>query len=188
MIKYLGKKSYSKQKEKFMKLDSPKPLKRIAVLKDFKYGVEIEFPYRIKDEETLLYNFNHYNKNELNNQWKFNKEVTNEYPKEVAIGEFVSPILNESDVRSLGQVNVILQLVKAFQHPVLKAKERNTHFHFDMDLLGDSLEHLPSFLSIYRAYEIIFSRIISCETSLVRKKGISDRIAKSLKNISIQIF
>lgn len=64
MIKYLGKKSYSKQKEKFMKLDSPKPLKRIAVLKDFKYGVEIEFPYRIKDEETLLYNFNHYNKNE----------------------------------------------------------------------------------------------------------------------------
>lgn len=185
MIKYLGKKSYSKQKEKFMKLDSPKPLKRIAVLKDFKYGVEIEFPYRIKDEETLLYNFNHYNKNELNNQWKFNKELTNEYPKEVAIGEFVSLILNESDVRSLGQVNVILQLVKAFQHPVLKAKERNTHFHFDMDLLGDSLEHLPSFLSIYRAYEIIFSRIISCETSLVRKKGISDRIAKSLKNISI---
>ena len=82
-------------------------------------------------------------------------------------------------------MSLILKLVKAFQHPVLKAKERNTHFHFDMDLLGDSLEHLPSFLSIYRAYEIIFSRITSCETGLVRKQGISDRIAKSLKGNSI---
>lgn len=164
---------------------SPEPLKRIAVLKDLRYGVEIEFPYRKKDEKVLLYNFNHYNNKKLNNQWKFNKELTNEYPKDVAIGEFTSPILHESDVRSLDQVSLILKLVKYFQHPVLKAKERNTHFHFDMDLLGDSLEHLPSFLSIYRAYEIIFSRITSCETGLVRKKGISDRIAQSLKGNSI---
>lgn len=164
---------------------SPEPLKRIAVLKDLRYGVEIEFPYRKKDEKVLLYNFNHYNNKKLNNQWKFNKELTNEYPKDVAIGEFTSPILHESDVSSLDQVSLILKLVKAFQHPVLKAKERNTHFHFDMDLLGDSLEHLPSFLSIYRAYEIIFSRITSCETGLVRKQGISDRIAKSLKGNSI---
>ena len=163
----------------------PEPLKRIAVLKDLRYGVEIEFPYRKKDEKVLLYNFNHYNNKELNNQWKFNKELTNEYPKDVAIGEFTSPILHESDVRSLDQVSLILKLVKYFQHPVLKAKERNTHFHFDMDLLGDSLEHLPSFLSLYRAYEIIFSRITSCETGLVRKKGISDRIAQSLKGNSI---
>ena len=164
---------------------SPEPLKRISVLKDLRYGVEIEFPYRKQDEKLLLYNFNYYNNKELNNQWRFNKELTNEYPKDVAIGEFTSPILHESDVRSLDQVSLILQLVKAFQHPVLKAKERNTHFHFDMNLLGDSLEHLPSFLSIYRAYEIIFSRITSCETGLVRKKGISDRIAKSLKGNSI---
>ena len=164
---------------------SPEPLKRIAVLKDLRYGVEIEFPYRKQDEELLLYNFNYYNNKKLNNQWKFNKELTNEYPKYVAIGEFTSPILHESDVSSLDQVSLILKLVKAFQHPVLKAKERNTHFHFDMDLLGDSLEHLPSFLSIYRAYEIIFSRITSCETGLVRKQGISDRIAKSLKSDSI---
>ena len=163
----------------------PEPLKRIAVLKDLRYGVEIEFPYRKKDEKVLLYNFNHYNNKELNNQWKFNKELTNEYPKDVAIGEFTSSILHESDVSSLDQVNLILKLVKYFQHPVLKAKERNTHFHFDMDLLGDSLEHLPSFLSLYRAYEIIFSRITSCETGLVRKKGISDRIAQSLKGNSI---
>lgn len=164
---------------------SPEPLKRIAVLKNLRYGVEIEFPYRKKDEKELLYNFNHYNNQKLNNQWRFNKELTNEYPKDVAIGEFTSPILHESDVRSLDQVSLILKLVKYFQHPVLKAKERNTHFHFDMDLLGDSLEHLPSFLSIYRAYEIIFSRIASCETGLVRKKGISDRIAQSLKGDSI---
>ena len=164
---------------------SPGSLKRIAVLKNLRYGVEIEFPYRKQDEKLLLHNFNYYNNKELNKKWRFNKELTNEYPKDVAIGEFVSPILNESDVSSLNQVSRILQLVKAFQHPVLKAKERNTHFHFDMNLLGDSLEHLPSFLSIYRAYEIIFSRITSCETGLVRKKGISDRIAKSLKGNSI---
>ena len=164
---------------------SPEPLKRIAVLKNLRYGVEIEFPYRKQDEEILLYNFNYFNSLKLNSQWKFNKELTNEYPKDVAIGEFVSPILNESDVSSLDQVSLILQLVQAFQHPVLKAKERNTHFHFDKDLLGDSLEHLPSFLSIYRAYEIIFSRITSCETGLVRKTGISDRIAQSLKGDSI---
>ena len=45
---------------------SPEPLKRIAVLKDLRYGVEIEFPYRKKDEKVLLYNFNDYNNKKLN--------------------------------------------------------------------------------------------------------------------------
>lgn len=163
---------------------SPIPTKSISVLRGLNYGVEIEFPYDKKIETDLLGNFKYYNKQELNGKWKFNLELVKGYPSNVSIGEFTSPILGD-DIYSLDQLNLILQLVKAFQHPILKAKERNMHFHFDMNLLGTSLEHLRPLLEIFRAYENIIFRTAASEIGIIRKEGISDRIASSLKEEDI---
>ena len=162
---------------------APQVTKSLSLPKDFKYGIEIEFPYDVKEGIDLQGNFEHYNKTELDMNWSFNKEFNLEYPPNVVIGEFVSPILSDN-IQSLDQLNLILQLVRAFQHPRLKAKERNIHFHLDMNLLGKSLEYLRPFLEIFRAYENIIFRIATSETGKVRKDGISDRIANSLKQKS----
>ena len=95
--------------------------KSLSLPKDFKYGIEIEFPYDIKEERNLKGNFEYYNKTELARGWSFNKEFNMEYPRNITIGEFVSPILMD-DIHSLDQLNLILQLVKAFQHPKLRAE------------------------------------------------------------------
>lgn len=164
----------------------PKPIKKLGILDELRYGVEFEFPYDIKQEEELLYNFNLYNNQLLNNQWRFSKEVTTEYPPNICIGEFTSPILRDNDnLCSLDQLNVITQLVRAFEHKTIKASSRNMHFHFDMKLLGESLEYLVPYLQVFRAYENIIARTCSSETGRVPKKGISNTIQKALNEENV---
>ena len=152
--------------------------------KDFRFGIEIEFPYDKKEEIDLQGNFKYYNKTELEGKWSLDKEYNTEYPSNITIGEFVSPILGDN-IETLDQLNVIVQLVGAFQHPTLKAGARNTHFHFDMKLLGDSLEYVRPFLQIFRAYENIIFRIATSETGKIRKSGIANIISKALKEEKI---
>lgn len=164
----------------------PIPSKYLNAFDGFKYGVEFEFLYDAQHEEQLLYNFNLYNKKELNSNWEFSKELNTTYPPNIRIGEFTSPILSTDDnLDALDQLNIITQLIGSFEHPNLKAHNRNMHFHFDMNLLGKSLEYLPSYLQIFRAYENIIARISSSETGRVPKEGISNRIQKALKENNI---
>lgn len=159
---------------------SPIPTKSLSLPSKYKFGVEIEFLCDESVERNLEYNFSHYNKTELGGKWELRQEYNGKYPKNVLIKEFISPILGD-DISSLDQLNVILQLVKAFEHPVLKVGERNMHFHFDMNLLGGSLEYLRPFLRVFRAYENIIFRIAASETGKIKKEGISDIIANALK-------
>lgn len=162
----------------------PRATKNIGLSDRISYGIELEFPYNTKDEDNLIFNFNIYNKKMLNNNWQFSKEHNSEYPSNISIGEFTSPILHD-DISSLDQLNIIVQLISKFENKVLKASCRNMHFHFDMNLLGESLEHLKSFLEIFRAYENIIFRISTSETGRVPKSGISNRIQEALKSNDI---
>lgn len=163
---------------------SPRATKSLSLPSKYKFGVEVEFLCDKSVERDLEYNFTYYNTTKLGEKWRLEQEYNGKYPDNVLIKEFISPILGD-DISSLDQLNVILQLVKAFEHPVLKTDERNMHFHFDMNLLGESLEYLRPFLKVFRAYENIIFRIATSETGKIRKEGISDRIAKALKEEDI---
>ncbi len=48
----------------------PRPVKKLGLPIDLKYGVEFEFPFNAESEDELLYNFYLYNKRELNQKWE----------------------------------------------------------------------------------------------------------------------